>query len=172
MKIVRCSILIFFATAFLANFSGQAAEKTPFNGTETFTGSFLDFGKAICPGSEPSGQFPPCPAGSRTHIRGLIRVYQDDMTDARASGTNVVTENWNLNENFIGPMWGTYRLLVGPDAFWEGTWTGKWFGTSGRASMRGHGGGTLEGLEIRVECDYLNGLSGPCVGEILDPAGK
>ena len=104
MKTVHSIILLLLTMAFLTGASVQAAEKTPFTGMETFTGIFIDFGKAICPGHEPNGQFPPCPPGSRTHLRGLVRVWQDTMTDSRASGSNVVTENWNFDENFVGPM--------------------------------------------------------------------
>ena len=159
--------------ALLAVLPSQADQKTGFSGTETFTGQFIDFGKVTCPGHEP-GQWPPtpCPPGSRIQLRGLVRVWSDSMTDPRASGTNTTTENWSFDENLVGPMWGTFRLDVSPDSFWEGIWTGEWKTTSGKTRVVGHGGGALEGLQIRYECDYPSGAGGTCTGQILDFKSK
>jgi hypothetical protein len=69
-------------------------------------------------------------------------------------------------------MWGTFRLIVNSEAFWEGSWTGNWDGVGGKMYMVGHGGGTLEGLQIREECEYPSMPTGTCIGQILDPKSK
>ncbi len=153
-----------------------AASVTEFTGTESFTGIFVDLGRAICPGHSPTGTWPPCPAGSRTHLRGLVRIWEDAFTDPRVCGTNVTTESWNVDATLTGPIWGTFRLVVSPEEVWEGTWTGLWHATTGSAQFVGHGaGGRLEDLQLRYECNYTAGpagVSGLCSGEILDPTGQ
>ena len=81
-----------------------AASVTEFTGTESFTGIFVALGRAICPGHSPTGGWRPCPAGSRTHLRGLVRIWEDAFTDPRVCGTNVTTESWNVDETLTGPI--------------------------------------------------------------------
>ena len=166
-------VLAVLVIALLPAISGRAAEKATFTGTETFTGVFVEPGEMTCPGHE-SILFPPsfCPPGTRIKLRGLIRQYFEDHSDWRATGINTVTENWNFDENVVGPMWGTFRLDVDSHSYWEGTWTGEWNGVVGTMKMVGHGGGDFEGLQIRSVCDYPSMPTGTCTGEILDPHEK
>jgi hypothetical protein len=175
MKNGTCNHLLLVVLALTSTSAiGQAKNVvTQFTATETFTGIFVDFGKAVCPGQEPLAAFPPCPQGSRTQLRGMMRIYQDTSTDPLATGTNIVTENWNFDEYFVGPMWGTFRMTVTPGEVWEGTWTGNWQSSSGRIRMVGHGsGGRLEGSQIAYECEYSSGAGGPCVGRIINSSQR
>jgi hypothetical protein len=114
------------------------------------------------------GDWTTLPSGN-IKVRGMTLVFQDDMSDPRASGTNTVVMNANWDSDATGPMWGTFEV-VNKYGAWEGSWTGEW--TADGSIIRGvaQGTGGLAGLKYSIACDYTVDPSA-CNGQILSPHG-
>ena len=174
--------------------TGFAAEKYDVEAVETFdpfgilTGSyigrFVEEGTVKCPGHEPVGNpnLPPCPEGSRTHIRAGVIETRVDSADDRVAGTMTVQLNANWNANFEGPLYGTFTILLDAGGAWAGTYEGQrtfdstlgvWKGT---LHVNGIGfGGQVDGMKMMAE-DELESLFpmpiayiGEITGRIIDP---
>jgi hypothetical protein len=152
-------LLAFAALAVLCTAPTAVAEKP---NTQLASGGFFlgltDVGTAICVDGTPTEWFPPCTPGTHTTI---WRNYAGPMQFAAVSGdaasyftgTWVIRGDCNLDENLVGPCWGTFQGAA-LDGTWEGTWNGKLdfvlFG--GELSFVGHGtGGAVEGLHMKLE---------------------
>ena len=191
--LVLCLSTVLFLGAVIVPAS-FAAEKSVFTGTDLFNplplpgfpapqiGELLSLPTISCPGHEPTGDpAQPCPVGSRMHSRDVLVVSRLIADDPRATGWLTVGLNSNLDANFEGPSWGTFRLDVDDtDGFWEGTWTGYrtaydgyWVGT-----IYGQGkgyGGTVDGMKMMAEEQIMLVTAMPIAyigtweGRIIDP---
>ena len=170
---------------------GLAAEKYDVTATEVFdpfgymgdpVGGFIEPGTVKCPGHVPvmDPMLPPCPIGSRTHIRDAViatRVFSDDP---RVAGLMFVEMNANWDANFEGPIWGTFSLMLDSEGIWVGTWQAVrvFDGVQYSAELHviGKGfGGLVDGMQLIAE-DRIAGIypmpiayEGAIEGRILDP---
>ena len=173
--------------------TGFAAEQTPVTASEFFDpsgqvlgmgpiGEFGDPGTVKCPGHEPTeNPLQPCPDTSRTHLRNAEIISVVSSSDERVTGDMTVVLNANWDQNFSGPIWGTFSLAVEGGGTWEGTWqgfrervtVGVW---AGLLRVRGKGyGGDIDGMKLMVE-DRLTSFTpapiayfGDIEGRIVDP---
>jgi hypothetical protein len=138
MKIKGLLILVFVFTFGALTVFAQNGKKMTITGTDYFdpfgilgstpVGEILSSDATIiCPGHVPTGDpLQPCPAGSRTHTRGLkIRTRFISTTEGLSDGWFTITLNSNLDADFTGPSWGTYSLAYDSGGVMEGTWQGK-----------------------------------------------
>lgn len=133
-------------------------------GTETFV-ELIYAGAVKCPGGyEPTGNpFQPCPAGSRAQVRGRLAQFRDESLDPRLTGDDYVTANANLDTAGLGPIWGTFRLVLDAGGVWEGSWAGKITPTGAKIQATAHGsGGTVDGLTSKWT---LSSTANPLVSE-------
>lgn len=156
----RLILLSTFATFALFYAAPTAvAQKTD---TQLASGSFVlgltDAGEAACMEGTPTGSFPPCTP--ETHISiwhnysGVILfVAVAGEAAPFVAGTWTVQGNCNLNENLVGPCWGTFQ-----GSALDGTWHGTWSGTldfvrfGGELRFVGHGaGGGVQGLHLKLD---------------------
>ena len=92
------------------------AEKTPFSGTIYYV-TTIDEGE---------DRF----ADGNIIGRGIIMLYDDQMSDYRISGQETVVVNYNMRMvedpvvMITGPMWGTSQI-VNEFGYWDVVWTGK-----------------------------------------------
>ena len=186
-------LLLFAGTLFAS--VGLAADKYYVTATEIFDpngifgpeiGYFLEPGTVKCPGHVPvmDEEQPPCPIGSRTHIRDAVIVTRVFSDDPRVAGMMMVEMNANWDANFQGPIWGTFSILLDSEGIWVGTWqglrvfeNGEW---AAELHVSGNGfGGLVDGMKMTAE-DRIAGIfpmpiayEGVIEGRILDPkAGK
>ncbi|MDH3840936.1 MAG: hypothetical protein OES35_08450 [Chromatiales bacterium] len=165
------TLLIVAATMVPTSF---AAEKSEFIATDLFNplplpgfpapqiGEILAPPTIKCPGAVPTGNpEQPCPLGSRMHSRDGLVVSRLISDDPRVTGWLTVELNSNLDANFEGPSWGTFRIdLDVGEGFWEGTWQGYrqaydgyWIGTiNGQA--KGYGG-IVDGMKMNAEEEIM-----------------
>jgi hypothetical protein len=103
------------------------------------------------------------PSGN-IHLRDMVNVYAEtnDLQDPRAIGLNHVVVNANWDENWLGPMWGTFMLET-DGGVWEGTWAGQMTEEGGWYNASGNGQGMYEGMKI-----WIDVAPGSCRGRILD----
>jgi hypothetical protein len=193
-KELKNGLLILFFMGVLIAPTGFAAEKYDVTAVEVFDplgiitgdfiGRFVSEGTVNCPGHEPvlNPNLPPCPAGSRTHIRTAVIETRVDSADERVAGLMTVQLNANWNANFEGPLYGTFTILLDAGGSWAGTYEGKrtfdstlwvWKGT---LHVRGTGfGGLVDGMKMMAE-DELESIFpmpiayiGNIEGRIIDP---
>ena len=114
--------------------------------------------------------------GGNIHVRGMVTVYQQEMSDPRCSGLTTVVTNANWDAYGAGPFWGTSNMVLkeGGSDGWDGTWTGmKYLDGSYSIHFNGQGQGELEGLFIFVDIEFPGLLQqGNATGYILDPRGE
>ena len=173
--------------------TGVAAEKYDVTASEVFNpfdilpgvpvlGQFVYPGTAKCPGYVPTGDpVQPCPAGSRTHLRGTVIISQLISMDARMTGLMTIELNANWDADFSGPLWGTFSMAVDSGGTWEGTWQGlreriaedQWAGT---LHVIGKGyGGIVDGMKLMAEDQIVSFTAAPIAylgmieGRIVDP---
>ena len=188
-----CLPVLFFMGVLIAP-TGFAAEKYNVTAVEVFDpfgimtgdfiGEFKSEGTVKCPGHEPvlDPMLPPCPAGSRTHIRNAVIETRVDSADERVAGWMTVQLNANWNASFEGPLHGTFTILLDAGGSWAGTYEGQrtfdstlgvWKGT---LHVRGKGfGGLVDGMKMMAE-DQLESIfpmpiayTGDIKGRIIDP---
>ena len=175
-----------------------AAEKSEFIATDQFnplglsppcftepvpqSGELLSPPIIKCPGAAPTGDpGQPCPPGTRIHSRDGLVVSELTSDDPRVTGDMTVELNSNLDANYEGPSWGTFRIDLDDDeGYWEGHWQGyreavdgKWIGTiNGQA--KGYGG-IVDGMKMHAEEQIELCTPSPIVyvgtfeGRIIDP---
>ena len=152
--------------------------------TGEFIGEFIEEGTVICPGHEPvlNPELPPCPVGSRTHIRNAVIETRVNSDDERVAGWMTVQLNSNWNASFEGPLHGTFVILLDAGGAWAGTYQGQrtfddtlgiWKGT---LHVRGRGfGGLVDGMKMmaddRIESPFPMPIAyiGQIEGRIIDP---
>lgn len=152
--------------------------------TGDYVGRFVDEGTVKCPGNDPISipNLPPCPEGSRTHIRNAVIETRVDSVDDRVAGLMTVQLNGNWNANFEGPIHGTFTLLLDAGGNWAGTYEGRriFDSTLGvwRATLhvRGIGfGGLIDGMKMMAEDQIESNFPMPIAyignieGRIIDP---
>jgi hypothetical protein len=190
----RVSLPVLFFIGVLIAPAGFAADKYDVSADEIFDpfgimtgetiGKFVAEGTVNCPGHEPvlNPALPPCPEGSRTHIRNGVIETRVESDDPRVAGTMTVQMNANWNAYFEGPLFGTFTIHLFAGGTWAGTYegqrvfdrtTGSWKGT---LHVRGMGfGGSVDGMKMKAE-DQLESIfpmpiayTGEIVGWIMDP---
>ena len=148
-------------------------------------GAFLEPGTVKCPGYEPvmDPEQPPCPIGSRTHIRDAVIVTRVFSDDPRIAGWMTVELNANWDADFQGPIWGTFSLLLDSDGTWVGTYQGLRAFENGEwvaeLHVSGKGlGGLVDGMKMTAE-DRISAIfpmpiayEGEIEGRILDPKAE
>ena len=186
-------VLLFTGTLFAS--VSLAADKYYVTATEVFdpfgyegdpVGFFVSPGTVKCPGHEPvlDPEQPPCPMGSRTHMRSAVIVTRVLSDDPRVQGFMMVELNANWDANFEGPIWGTFSLMLDEGGIWVGTWQGlrEFDGGQYAAELHvsGNGfGGLVDSMKMSAT-DLITGIypmpiayEGVIEGRILDPkAGK
>ncbi len=180
------AVLSTLLLALTASMAGRAIF-TNFTGHEIPLGPPLAPGSVMCPGGQPTGDWPlgpPCPAGTPFHIRGLAFAYTEQSSDPRMAGDAVVVvnANWDGFSQFgpgSGPMWGTFRLVIaGGGGVWEGTWVGDRIVREDGAYSSIHGvlhgsEGGVAGMKAEMEVEYTPASPlGVTSGRILVPGGK
>ena len=144
-------------------YASAAAERTNWTGTENSV-AMLDPGDWSNP-------------GGNIHVRGMVNLYQEQATDPRVTGSNTVVMNANWNANWVGPMWGTWRLetAYGGGGVWEGHWTGETQADGSAAYQAvGHGvSGSVKGLKVMISAEDPADPALPTVtsGTIHEPHG-
>lgn len=103
------------------------------------------------------------------HMRGMVSEYAEEMNCPEVNGTNTVVMNANWDANYIGPMWGTNRLVTSyaGGGVWRGYWSGK-LNPDGTLSYTGSSqgvSGSVDGLILKVH-GYTNEPDGPTFVEI------
>jgi hypothetical protein len=193
-KQLRVSLPVLFFVGVLIAPAGFAAEKYDVSADEIFdpfgimtgeiVGRFVAEGTVNCPGHEPvlNPMLPPCPEGSRTHIRNSVIETRVESDDERVAGTMTVQLNANWNAGFEGPLYGTFTIQLDAGGSWAGTYegqrvfdstTGSW---KGMLHVRGIGfGGEVDGMKMKA-IDKLESIfpmpiayTGEITGSILDP---
>jgi hypothetical protein len=195
MRITKACVLFLaiLVVALLTVLPSHAAEVTQITASDIFDplgvlgqgpiGQWLDAGTITCPGHQPTGSFPPCPAGSRTNYRGVVVSAPFFSTDPRLNGWETYDINENLDANGEGTYWGKWRIEVNDGGFWEGNYNGKMSIIGGILSLgieksELHGtGGFVDGLLLKMDgvvTAYFGGLAytGASTGYILDPHAK
>jgi len=193
-KELKSGLYVLFFVGVLFAPTGFAAEKYEVTAVEIFDpwgimtgdyiGRFVEDGTVNCPGHElvQIPGLPPCPAGSRTHIRNAVIETRVDSEDERVAGMMMVQLNANWNANFEGPLHGTFTILLDAGGSWAGTYegqrtfditTGVWRGTL-HVSGKGFGG-LVDGMKMKAE-DQLESAfpmpiayTGQIRGRIIDP---
>lgn len=99
-------------------------------------------------------------------VRGMLQQCTEAASDPRAAGTNFVVVNANWNSSFIGPMWGTWRLVSNDGGIWEGTWEGMLTESAGEVHAEGDGEGIDSGSKM-----WIDSVNRVWRGRILDPHG-
>jgi hypothetical protein len=126
-------------------------------------------GKMTCPWVDASA-YTPKPGGGY-----LLRNYKEvctvvaDDSDPRGTGTLIAFINANLDRNFFGPIWGTYRIETRLNDGWEGTFTGQNDFPTTVMNGAAKGFGAYAGLKMRASFNlYGDGTwySGPFTMEI------
>jgi len=150
-KIKTITLAVLLAIVLLASvtFAASAqAIRTSFTGQEVWVED-LSFGKEFFP------------SGGRYHARDMLSSFTITTTDARVTGEELATINWNFTlvdpPVFVtGPMWGTFRI-TNAGGYWEGTWTGV-RDENGYSYFHylGKGFGGYEGLFIRMDNERLD----------------
>ena len=56
--------------------------------------------------------------------RGLVWIYESEMSDERVSGTSTVSINFDVYPTGIADMWGT-TVITNDGGTWEGEWVGS-----------------------------------------------
>jgi hypothetical protein len=129
MKTQRSLVFsVLFAVLILGTASAAAqAEKMAFTGTDHYI-TWASPGTWQCPGSRPTGGFPPCPPGSRALLRGaaISAIFSSpELGDADL----VINVNDTYGPDYTGRGWGTFTATFtgGPaiGSTLEGTWTGR-----------------------------------------------
>jgi len=129
MKTRRSVVLVLsvlFALLILGTASAAAqAERMVFTGTDHYV-AWTSPGTWRCPGSEPTGTFPPCPPGSRAHLRDAV--LSANFSSPQLGDADVIVHvNKNYSADYTGRGWGTFTMeFTGGPAIGsslEGTWT-------------------------------------------------
>jgi hypothetical protein len=114
--------------------------------------------------------------GGNIHVRGMVSRYQQTASDPRCTGLNTSVTNANWDAAGVGPMWGTFNMVLEEDGLngWEGTWTGMSYADGSRSlHVEGRGYGELEGWRVLVDIEFSGPyLPGIGTGYILDPHGE
>ena len=184
MKVSARCILLFAGLFVLAASPSLAGKKTEVTSVDIFDpfdmflgsgpiGAFIDFGTWSCPGNE---QTQPCPAGSRTRLRGIVVYSQHASSDPRLNGWSTFDINANWDPNGEGPTWGKWKIQLDDGGVWEGVYNGgKPFGE--RVEFHGTGG-SVDGLLLKLETvtatTYGGGIAWEIYyeGYIVDPHEK
>jgi hypothetical protein len=110
--------------------------------------------------------------GGNIHVRGMVTEYLEESSCPELRGVNTVTMNANWSADFVGPMWGTSRV-VGEYGVWEGTWQGK-IAPDGSCSYEAisHGiSGAVAGLKLSMTADCTEAVT-TFTATILNPRGQ
>jgi hypothetical protein len=101
----------------------------------------------------------------RIHLRDIVNAYDEtnDLLDPRATGTNYVVVNANWDENWLGPMWGTFTFETDEGGVWEGTWLGQMTEEGSAYHASGNGHGIYDGMKI-----WIDVAPESCHGRIMD----
>ena len=67
--------------------------------------------------------------GDVLEARDLVWIYENEMSDERAEGTEEVTINYDMYPTGLADMWGT-TVLTNDGGTWEGEWVGSIHGDS------------------------------------------
>ena len=115
-----------FAVLILSAASAAAqAERIQFEGTDHYI-AWTSPGTWRCPGSQPTGTFPPCPYGSRAHLRDAV-LSGSFSSDELGAADVTVHVNKDYSADYTGRGWGTFTMQFtgGPaiGSSLEGTWT-------------------------------------------------
>jgi hypothetical protein len=156
----RLILLLTFATFALFYAAPNAVAQKP--NTQLANGSFVlgltDAGEVTCVGGTPTGWFPPCTPEThiavwRNYTGAIFFVAVEGEAAPFLAGTWTVQGNCNLDENLVGPCWGTFQ-----GSALDGTWDGTWSGTldfvrfGGELRFVGHGtGGGVQRLHLRLD---------------------
>jgi len=144
-------------------------------------GQFLSMPTVSCPGHVPTGDpMQPCPAGSRTHLRGTVVVSRVESLDDTMAGWMTVELNGNMDANFAGPVWGTFRTELDAGGYWEGTWQGLRVAEDGywTAALHVVGtgfGGAVDGMKMMAVDHIFTPVPVPVIyfgsieGRIVNP---
>lgn len=145
-------------------------------------GTVLSFGTIACPGTQPTGSpLQPCPAGSRTNLRGGTMRSRLVSPDQWLNGWFVVEGNADLNANATGHAWGKFSLELQDGGVWEGSWTGDrtqletlGWATSIRGVGRGSSGSVMgKHLQFRETifsfAPVTIAYTGDLTAEIIEP---
>jgi hypothetical protein len=102
------------------------------------------------------------------HIRGMQQVGRvDNCPDSRQVGYNYITVNANWDEDYTGPMWGTFVFISDEGGKWTGTWNGQMTADGSWYNAYGKGQGIYAGMKLWVNKYYeLTSI------RILDPKGE
>lgn len=97
-------------------------------------------GTLTCPGGEVewlNKVTPYCTATGLLHWRNAVLWGCTHSSDERVSGPALFEVNANLDANYSGHVWGTWKIVKSdtcdlatllhpdPDAYWKGTWNGE-----------------------------------------------
>lgn len=159
-----------FAKVTITDFAGTAWLIAPPSG-----------GDLNCIGGSPTGAWPPCTAGAKAQLRGMVLTYRQEARKADGSPEPMLTGIRTIVFNYTGQTsdgknhtWGTWRVVLdGGRGEWEGTFTGFGGDRPIQGQIVGHGtDGEVEGMQLRSVYSYevfpgLETLS----GFILDPEG-
>ena len=102
-----------------------------------------------------------------THIRGMQQVARVECADSRQVGYNYITINANWDENYTGPMWGTFTFVSDEGGRWTGTWNGQMTADGSWYNAFGKGEGMYAGMKLWIDKSYE-----VTSGRILDPHGE
>jgi len=105
--------------------------------------------------------------GGNIHIRGMQQVGRVDCPDSRQVGYNYITINANWDENYTGPMWGTFEFISDEGGSWTGTWNGQMTENGSWYNAYGKGQGLYAGMKLWVDKVYDSTSV-----RILDPHGE
>jgi hypothetical protein len=139
-KVRLAAILAVMAIILIVVAPGAAAEKTVFECTDTFI-------ETLNPGTwtYPDGN---------VHLRGMVNVSRAGAPDPRGIGYLTVVINANWDENYTGPMWGTFSLETDEGGLWEGTWQGMATMEGSYYLAVGNGFGLYDGMKTWVDSGY------------------
>jgi hypothetical protein len=160
--------------------------------------ALLDMGSMMCPGG--AIEFvdpvtPVCTGSGRIHIRGVMGYgcymgQSNGLPDARLSGVGMWVVNGNLDDDYTGPVWGTFMIvpsagcdaqgLDDPAVYWKGTWRGKraaecadrmctWIGSL-KLVGKGHGG-AIDGLHLKADETIMTFTPMPAPWELIPGLG-
>lgn len=88
------------------------------------------------------------------HIRGMQQVGRTECPDSRQVGYNTITINANWDENYHGPMWGTFVFISDEGGKWTGTWAGQMTEAGSWYNATGNGEGMYAGMKLWIDKDY------------------
>ncbi len=163
MKTIKICTLLLATLMLFTVLPCSAAGKVAFTGTESFCFTCVC---ADCnPGTWEKGN---------TKVRNWESVYFYTASDPRAAGYWRVEVNWDLDDSFSGPAWGSFYSCDAsgnriPDG-WEGKWNGQIFGFfpsyNWIAKYLAEGIGEYKGLKMDSTSAYGYSLTGTIVGVI------